>query len=268
MPKSIFRAGSGPSLPPKRKDDSITPSTPGPVQEGPAQKKQRTQGPAAGPQPTVQKPPTDPSMHAAYDKMAHEEMLKNPKYKQLADDAATAQDKPVNISTMTQVQGGMFYPGKGQVGLRPDFTGPKRASVMAFELTNVAQQSKFKKVREDAFQTEINAALGKNVVGGDLNARRENFAKSMERIEYNGIQRHHEVMKDGIQNQGWPKEMDRFGKRLEGADPSFDSYWKRQNDKDTKTGKSHSDVYRAQFDNIHAKAAELVEKSKQQQGVK
>ncbi|RYZ45661.1 MAG: hypothetical protein EOO72_03735 [Myxococcaceae bacterium] len=152
--------------------------------------------------------------------------------------------------------------------MRPDFTGPKRASVMAFELTNVAQQSKFKKVREDAFQTEINAALGKNVVGGDLNARRENFAKSMERIEYNGIQRHHEVMKDGIQNQGWPKEMDRFGKRLEGADPSFDSYWKRQNDKDTKTGKSHSDVYRAQFDNIHAKAAELVEKSKQQQGVK
>jgi hypothetical protein len=34
------------------------------------------------------------------------------------------------------------------------------------------------------------------------------------------------------------------------------------------TGKSHSDVYRAQFDNITAKATELVEKSKKQQGVK
>ncbi|RYZ44042.1 MAG: hypothetical protein EOO71_00800 [Myxococcaceae bacterium] len=268
MPKSIFRAGSGPSLPPKRKHDDITPSPLRPAQEGPAQKKQRTQGPAAGPQPTVQRPSTDPSMHAAYDKMAHEEMLKNPKYKQLAEDAAAAQARPVNVITKNQVQGGMFYSGQGQVGLKPDLTGPKRASVMAFELTNVAQQKKFSKVTGDAFQTEVNAALGKTVVGGNLNARRENFAKSMERIEFNGIQRHHDVMKDGIQGQGWPKEMDRFGKRLEGADPSFDSYWARQNVPDAKTGKSHSDVYRAQFDNISAKATELVEKSRQQQGVK
>ncbi|WP_223637198.1 hypothetical protein [Corallococcus sp. EGB] len=51
----------------------------------------------------------------------------------------------------------------------------------------------------------------------------------MERAEYNGIQ-----------NKGGSKEMDRFGKWLEGKDP--------------KTRKSHSDVYRAQFDNIHATA--------------
>ncbi|NBD11400.1 hypothetical protein [Corallococcus silvisoli] len=268
MTRGIFKAGSGPSLPPKRKHDELVSPIRTPVQEGPAKKKQRTEGPPAGPQPTVQRPPTDPSMHAAYDQLAHEEMLKNPKYKQLAEDAAAAQDKPVNVITKDQVQGGMFYSGKGQVGLRPDLTGPKRASVMAFELTNVAQQKKFSKVTSDAFQTEVNAALGKHIVGGDLNARRENFAKSMERIEYNGIQRHHDVMKDGIQSQGWPKEMDRFGKRLEGADPSFESYWARQNVKDAKTGKSHSDVYRAQFDNIAAKASELVEKSRQQQGVK
>ncbi len=233
-----------------------------PSVEGPPRKKQRTEGPAIGPQPTVQRPPTDPSMHAAYDKMAHEELLKNPKYKQLADEAASAQDKPVNIVTKDQVQGGMFYKGPGQVGLRPDLTGPKRASVMAFELTNVAQQKRFSSVTSQTFQNEIKAAQGQNAVGGDLNARRENFAKNMERIEYDGIKRHHAVMKDGIQNNGWPKEMDRFGKRLEGADPSFDSYWARQNVKDAKTGKSHSDVYRGQFDNIHAKAQELVEKSK------
>lgn len=268
MPRNISKPSSGLSLPAKRKHDDLTSPIRKPTAEGPPQKKQRTQGPATGPQPPVQRPPTDPSMHAAYDKLAHEEMLKNPKYQQLANEASSAQDKPVNIITKDQVHGGMFYTGQGQVGLRPDLTGPKRASVMAFELTNVAQQKKFSKVTSQTFQTEIKAAQGQNVVGGDLNARRENFAKNMERIEYTGIQRHHDVMKDGIQNHGWPKEMDRFGKRLEGADPSFDSYWARQNVKDARTGKSHSDVYRAQFDNITAKATELVEKSKKQQGVK
>ncbi|RKG51056.1 hypothetical protein D7X30_36590 [Corallococcus sp. AB011P] len=266
MPRGIFKAGSGPSLPPKRKHDDLTSPIRKPVAEGPQAKKQRTQ--ETLPQQQVQKPPTDPSMHAAYDKMAHEEMLKNPKYAALANDASQASDgKTLNVVTKDQVQGGMFYAGPKQIGLRPDLTGPKRAGVMAFEMTNAAQQKKFSKVTGDAFQNEVNAALGKQHVGGDMPARRENFAKSMERIEYDGIKRHHEVMKDGIQNQGWPKEMDRFGKRLEGADPSFDSYWARQNVPDAKTGKSHSDVYRTQFDNIHAKAAELVAKSKQQQGI-
>ena len=258
MPRSIGRSGSGPSLPTKRKHDDLTSSLRRPQQEGPPVKKQRTEGPP----PPQKKTPADPSMHADFDKKAHEEMLKNPQYQALANDAANAQKKPVNIVTKDQAHGGMFYTGAGQIGLKPDLVGPKRASVMAFELTNVAQQGKFGKVTKDAFHNEIAAASGKTPVGGDFNARRENFAKSMERIEYDGIKRHHAVMKDGIQNQGWPQEMDRFGKRLEGADPSFDGYWARQNVKDPQTNKSHSDVYRGQFDNIAAKAAELVEKSK------
>ncbi|NOK33896.1 hypothetical protein D7W79_02710 [Corallococcus exercitus] len=269
MPRGISKFSSGPSLPVKRKHDDLTSPIRKPQVEGPPQKKQRTEGPNTVQQQPVQKPPTDPSMHAVYDKMAHEEMLKNPKYAALADDAAKASDgKPVNVVTKDQVHGGMFYKKDNQIGLRPDLTGPKRASVMAFEATNAAQQKKFSKVTSDAFKNELNAVQGKQTFGGDLNARRENFAKSMERIEYDGIKRHHDVMKHGIDNHGWPKEMDRFGKRLEGSDPSFDSYWARQNVADAKTGKSHSDVYRAQFDNIHATAQKAVAESKAKQGIK
>ncbi|RKH59419.1 hypothetical protein [Corallococcus aberystwythensis] len=269
MPRGISKAGLGPSLPTKRKHDELTSPIRKPEVEGPPAKKQRTQEQLPGQQQSVQRPPTDPSMHAAYDKMAHEEMLKNPKYAALVDDAAKASDgKQVNVVTKDQVHGGMFYKKDNQIGLRPDLTGPKRASVMAFEATNAAQQKKFGQVTSQAFHNEVAAASGKNAVGGDFNARRENFAKSMERIEYDGIKRHHDVMKHGIENQGWPKEMDRFGKRLEGSDPSFDGYWKRQNVPDAKTGKSHSDVYRAQFDNIHATAKKVVDDSKAKQGVK
>ncbi|MBN8226063.1 hypothetical protein JYK02_00905 [Corallococcus macrosporus] len=269
MPRGISRSGSGPSLPVKRKHDELTSTIRKPTVEGPPLKKQRTQGPDATPQPPVKKPTTDPSMHAVYDKMAHEEMLKNPKYAALVNDAAAASGgKPVNVVTKDQVHGGMFYTKDNQIGLRPDLTGPKRASVMAFEATNVAQQKKFSKVTSDAFRNELNGALGKQTFGGDLNARRENFAMGMERIEYDGIKRHHDVMKHGIDNQGWPKEMDRFGKRLEGSDPSFKSYWDRQNVPDAKTGKSHSDVYRAQFDNIHATAQKAAAEMKAKQGIK
>ncbi|MFB1479971.1 hypothetical protein [Corallococcus sp. RDP092CA] len=269
MPRGISKAGPGPSLPTKRKHDELTSPIRKPVVEGPPAKKQRLQAPGAGPQQPAQFLPTDPSMHAAYDKLAHEEMLKNPKYAALANDASQASDgKAINVVTKDQVHGGMFYKKDNQIGLRPDVTGPKRAGVMAFELTNVAQQKKFDKVTSDAFRNELSGALGKQVVGGDFNARKENFAKSMERIEYDGIKRHHEVMKDGIQNQGWPQEMDRFGKRLEGRDPSFDSYWKTQNKPNPATGKSHSDVYRAQFDNIHATAQKAAAEMKAKQGIK
>jgi hypothetical protein len=269
MPRGISKAGLGPSLPTKRKHDELTSPIRKPQVEGPPAKKQKLQGPDATAQQPAKFAPTDPSMHAAYDKLAHEEMMKNPKYAALANDASQASDgKPINVVTKDQVHGGMFYKKDNQIGLRPDVTGPKRAGVMAFELTNAAQQKKFDKVTSDTFRTEVNAALGKPVVGGDLNARRENFAKSMERIEYNGIQRHHEVMKDGIQNNGWPKEMDRFGKRLEGADPSFDSYWTRQNVKNKDTGNSHSDVYRKQFDGIHATAQKAAADMKAKQGIK
>lgn len=269
MPRGISKAGSGPSLPVKRKHDDLTSPIRKPEVEGPPQKKQRTQGPEAAQQQPVKNPPTDPSMHAVYDKLAHEEMLKNPKYAALAEEASKASDgKPVNVVTKDQVQGGMFYTKGNQIGLRPDLTGPKRASVMAFEATNVAQQKRFSTVRSDAFRNEVNVLSGKHFVGGNLDARRENFAKSMERIEYDGIKRHHDVMKHGIDNQGWPKEMDRFGKRLEGADPSFDSYWARQNVKSATTGKSHADVYRAQFDHLHATAQKAVDESKAKQGIK
>ncbi|WP_255424679.1 hypothetical protein [Corallococcus sp. CA041A] len=42
MPRGIFKAGSGPSLPPKRKHDDLTSPIRKPEVEGPAVKKQRT----------------------------------------------------------------------------------------------------------------------------------------------------------------------------------------------------------------------------------
>lgn len=35
---------------------------------------------------------------------------------------------------------------------------------------------------------------------------KERFAKDMERIEYDGIHRHHEVVKHGLENHGWPPD--------------------------------------------------------------
>ena len=55
--------------------------------------------------------------------------------------------------------------------------------------------------------------------------------------------------------------------RLEGADPSFDSDWARQNVKNKDTGNSHSDVYRKQFDGIHATAQKAAADMKAKQGI-
>jgi hypothetical protein len=94
---------------------------------------------------------------------------------------------------------------------------PRRASAMAFEVTNAFQDSRTNELKARALAHEFE---GQSVAGDTL------YAREAERSEYDGLKLHHQMMAHGIETFGWPAALDRYAAKLQpGGDwDSFDKY--------------------------------------------
>jgi hypothetical protein len=98
-----------------------------------------------------------------------------------------------------------------------------------FELCNLKQQREFVKVLKGVEQRTITTA--------------DQFAKSIEEIEYKSCQMHHQLVQEAMMKNQWDASMDLFGS-LPGT---FRDYWKEQ-----KHSRS-AEVYREEFMRIAPK---------------
>ncbi|MCP3104773.1 hypothetical protein LZ198_38500 [Myxococcus sp. K15C18031901] len=168
-------------------------------------------------------PDADPSRYAEFDRMAHEEFLRNPIYQQWV--AQILSQGSVNISTAnTDADAPLasWSPLARQVLIQERIgPSPRRASMMAFELTNALQTPRTDALKARAMAHEFE---GRSEASDTL------YAREAERSEYDGLSMHHQMMAHGIQQLGWPAALDTYGAKLQpgGVWDTFEKYLAQQ----------------------------------------
>jgi hypothetical protein len=89
----------------------------------------------------------------------------------------------------------LFNPNDQSIQLRDDLSENEAMSSLAFEWTNAINQAKFR---------ELNLKARTNAIGS------EDYAKEVERIEFEGGLLHSKVMRSAIKEMGWDKSLDMF----------------------------------------------------------
>ncbi|WNG46937.1 hypothetical protein F0U60_24510 [Archangium minus] len=259
----------------RRNDPSLTLTPP---LEAPSRKRQATVGPTGEPHPAaVTNPRTQDSFSGAPTSQvrhtspsteldranadAQRLLQKSPLYRQLEQEAG-----PIKFVTApeSQQQKGMFYPKStgNEIGLHANLNPHERASIMAFEMTNAANRTRVKDTQTKALFQHYGDVMRGNRPDATVNhARREQYAKNMEQIEFDGTKRHYDMMQDGIKNHGWDPSMLRFKNFHEGPNAGFDRYWEVQN-RSKDGGPSHSDFHRGNYDKTIAIAEKMANDNK------
>lgn len=178
----------------------------------------------------------DPSRYADFDRAAHNEFLRNPIYQGWVESILA--EGPVNVSTSNtdrHAARASWSPLARQILIQERFgPSPQRASMMAFEVTNALQNQ-----RTDALKARAKAGeFEKQSEAGDTL-----YAREAERSEYDGLTLHHQMMARGINELGWPAELDTYGPRLTegGAWDTFDKYLVQQE------GSGHTNMHRTNY---------------------
>ncbi|MBZ4398193.1 hypothetical protein OWM54_39705 [Myxococcus sp. MISCRS1] len=185
----------------------------------------------------------DPSKYADFDRRAHEEFLRNPIYQQWVQ--SILEQGSVNVSTGNTdpyAPLAAWRPLARQILIQERVTpSPRRASMMAFEMTNALQTP-----RTDALKAR--ALAGEFEDPSDVNAGETRYAHEAERSEYDGLSMHHQMMAHGIQNLGWPAALDTYGPKLQegGVWDTFEKYLAQQEQR------GHTNMHRSNYNQWRA----------------
>ncbi|NUP07328.1 MAG: hypothetical protein HOW73_14855 [Polyangiaceae bacterium] len=180
--------------------------------------------------------------HEALDTQLFETLLKSPTYQAWIEQIQQRDPRPLKFITKETDENDSrahYNVHANEIALQDFLAGDpnRRMSYMAFETTNALQQA-----RQD--QLDARAAAG--------TIDKEDYAREAERIEYEGLVMHHELMLEGIEKYGWDPSVDRFGKFLAsgGKWESFEAYFATQ----SKGTSSHTNIHRSNYDKIRERA--------------
>lgn len=120
------------------------------------------------------------------------------------------------------------------IELNADLSDDLILTHFVFELTNAVSSKALDQVHKAAQEGKIS---------------REDYAKSKERIEHEGVFRHHSIMRHAVSEKGWDPSMDGY----EGSLKNFEDYWAN-----IKTSE-HTEFYRKQWDSIREKMEPTLE---------
>jgi hypothetical protein len=180
-------------------------------------------------------PDVDPSSHAEFDAAAHNEFLKNPIYQAWV--ASILLEGSVNVSTCSNDPYGpraCWNAHHRQILIRQEtLPSPRRASMMAFEVTNALQEHRFAELKTRAMAGFFSGKAHPDTL----------YAHESESIEYDGLVLHHTMMQWGIVNLRWPAELDTYGKKLSAQWSTLQGYLATQE----KSG--HTNFARSNYNN-------------------